>query len=169
MTKTSSTDSRKGYSNPNFRHGFCTNGMWGRTYSRWQAMKRRCVINDVRVRKYYINKGITVCARWEHSYINFLNDMGECPDGMTLERIDNSLGYSPGNCRWATPYEQSRNKNSNRNLRFNGNTMCLNDWAKAIGISKSGLRYRLSHGMSIKDALETPVMSRHAAAKGKRK
>jgi len=67
-------------------------------------MKSRCKRPD---KIYYHGKGIRVCARWE-KFENFLADMGARPTGKTLDRIDSAADYSPGNCRWATPQEQSR-------------------------------------------------------------
>lgn len=80
------------------------------TYQSWAAMKARC-LNPGRA-KYadYGGRGIKVCDRWLGSFSNFLADMGERPEGMTLDRIDNDGDYGPGNVRWATPKEQRANQ-----------------------------------------------------------
>lgn len=85
-------------------------------YKIWEAMKRRCYSRVCNGYKNYGGRGIFVCERW-HSFVNFYKDMGERPDGLTLERIDNNKEYSLSNCKWATRTEQSRNqklKASNR-------------------------------------------------------
>ena len=74
------------------------------TYNSWRAMKERCAKAP-----YYAGRGITVCERWQ-SFPNFLADMGERPDGMTIDRIDPDKGYTPDNCRWATWHEQQLNR-----------------------------------------------------------
>jgi hypothetical protein len=71
-------------------------------------MHWRCSSNFAR-RRYYYDRGITVCPRWEH-FEDFLFDMGECPPGLMLDRIDNDRGYEPGNCRWTTRSEQMLNR-----------------------------------------------------------
>ncbi len=79
------------------------------TYTIWSNMKRRCL--DLKSSHYHLygGRGITVCERWM-DFTLFLSDMGERPDGLSLERRDNNAGYSPDNCYWATNQEQCANR-----------------------------------------------------------
>jgi hypothetical protein len=94
----------------NARVQFTTHGMKRtRTYRTWMSMSNRCRDPNGKNFHYYGGRGIAVCERWR-KFENFLADMGERPDGRTLDRRDNDRGYEPDNCRWATLIEQRRNQ-----------------------------------------------------------
>lgn len=113
------------------------------TYQTWLSMKRRCYEVTAQNYKHYGAKGIAVCDRWLHSFENFLADMGERPEGKTLDRIDRAKNYEPSNCRWATQSEQMNN--TGRSVSFEGKT--LKEWSKELGINYDTLSYRLrKHG-----------------------
>lgn len=89
------------------------------TYNSWRSMKDRCTQPSHKDWSLYGGRGVTVDPRWlgESGFANFLADMGERPDGRTLDRIDPNGSYTPGNCRWATASEQSRNRRNIRKVR----------------------------------------------------
>ncbi len=88
-----------------YRHGMTDTP----TYFTWLAMRTRCSNPNVWDYKYYGGRGIGICERW-NDFRNFYADMGERPDGLTLDRIDVNGDYEPNNCRWATWQEQCANK-----------------------------------------------------------
>ena len=143
--------------NGNIKHG----NHGSLTYSRWKSMMQRCNTPSATNYRYYGARGVTVCSAW-HDFQNFLSDMGECPDkSLTLDRIDNTKGYEPGNCRWATKTAQNRNRSHCVELTLNGETKILSDWAKSIGISANCLAMRINKlGWSVERALTTPSMKR---------
>jgi len=113
-----------------------------REYRALAAAKTRCGNPSYRAFHRYGGRGIVVCERWRSNFSAFLEDMGRCPPGMSLERIDCNGNYEPSNCRWATPTEQNRNRCNSLIVTFRGAVMHVNDAAAAMGISGSRL-YRL--------------------------
>lgn len=108
-----------------------------KTHNVWGGMLHRCRDSGNTL---YFGRGITVCDEWK-SFENFLTDMGECPDGHSLDRINNNLGYSPDNCRWASPKQQSRNRRSNRVITYAGVSLPIAAWSEFTRIAG----YNISH------------------------
>lgn len=92
------------------KHGRNRKGKTKPEYISWQAMKERCYNTNKENYIYYGKIGIEVCERWKNSFTNFFEDMGERPEGYTLDRIDPHGNYEPSNCRWATYKEQRNNQ-----------------------------------------------------------
>jgi hypothetical protein len=126
-------------------------------YVAWKAMRTRCTNKKQKYWHRYGGRGIKVCERW-NTFQNFLADMGPKPSPThSLDRFPNKDGnYEPGNCRWATPLQQVRNATSNRLYTFNGETLCISEWAQRKGWTYHFLRGRLNWGWSIERALTTP-------------
>lgn len=125
--------------------------MWQKhpLYDGWRNMHARC--NDPRhvSYRYYGEKGITVCERW-NSFKTFCEDMGERPAGYSIDRIDSRLPYSPENCRWANAKTQTWNRSITRFVTFRGETKPVSVWAQEYGLSNECLFYRL-------DKLKMPI------------
>jgi hypothetical protein len=136
---------------------FGIHGMSGTpTYISWSAMLQRCGVWKGKPAHSHQSNGYKVCDRWLN-FENFFEDMGERPDGTTLDRYpDNTGDYTKENCRWATPTEQQRNMKSNRVLTFGGKTQCLAAWAVEVGCTPEALSSRLKQGWTIERVLTTP-------------
>ena len=131
-----------------------------KTYKSYQSMKLRCYdITNISY-KYYGARGIIVCDRWLESFENFLHDMGERPEGTSLDKINNDGNYEPSNCRWATIQEQNSNKSNNKHLTYNNETLSYVEWAKRVNGSKEIINKRLKAGWSIEKIVTTPCRSR---------
>jgi hypothetical protein len=138
-------------SKANKTHGYCGTPL----YQKWADMIRRCNNKKCKSFPKYGAAGITVCERWL-KFENFLEDMGECPAGLTLDRIDNFKGYEPENCRWATRKTQSINRKHIKLYTMNGKAMTLADWSKQLYIDAATLRKNIGKGYSLKS---TDVMN----------
>lgn len=119
------------------RHGLTRTS----THNSWCNMRRRCYKEGNNRYEYYGLNGITVCDRWNPdkggSFDNFLEDMGECPEGLSLERVDLALGYYKENCIWADDITQANNKSNNILIEHNGEVWSLRRWCE-----RSGLNYK---------------------------
>lgn len=133
-------------------HGATRKGARTRGWDAWNSMMRRCYDTANLGYVNYGGRGITVCERWHEAAI-FLADMGEPSKGLSLGRIDNERGYSPGNCRWETPTQQMNNTRVNVRLRFRGKTLTVTQWATVLGVPRQRLFKRLQYGWSIAEVL----------------
>lgn len=118
------------------KHGGAVNARQGKgdnRYKLWRSMWQRCTNPNAVAYHRYGGRGITMCKRWVDSYTDFITDIGEQHEGMTLERIDNDKGYEPNNVRWATRKEQANNRGTNVVITWEGLTMTLKQWAEHLG------------------------------------
>lgn len=138
-------------------------------FHRWKHMRDRC--------KYatknwliYQRKGITVCDEWQKfkPFYYWAIENGFKPD-LQLDRIDNKEGYSPDNCRWVTPKQNSRNRDSNVFWEYEGHRRTVAEWSEITGIRHDTLIYRKNHNWPIEKVLKTPVdMTRYSLKRQKK-
>jgi hypothetical protein len=133
------------------------------TYRSWEHMIDRCYNEKHPHYERYGGRGIVVCDRWRKSFDAFLEDMGERPDNKTIDRINNDMGYDPGNCRWSTMQEQNRNKSNGTTLEHQGQSMSVTEWAEKLDIPRQVIFGRLKVGWTTERALTTPVRFRRWA------
>lgn len=126
-----------------------------REYRAWCHMIGRCLNPTDAAYANYGGRGITVCEEWR-SYPAFLGDMGRCPPGQTLGRIDNDLGYDRSNCRWENWHQQQRNRRNNHRITSRGRTATVAEWAEMRGISSFAILGRLRLGWSEDRAIWEP-------------
>jgi hypothetical protein len=130
-------------------HGHERGRKASRTLKSYRHAKDRCLNASNPKYPRYGGRGIVMCQKWAESFSAFLDDMGECPPGMTIDRIDNDGDYEPSNCRWATAAQQSRNKSNNVWIEHAGERLVLTDYAAAIGISVGTAKSRITQGRTI--------------------
>lgn len=129
-------------------------------YMAWWHMKSRCTDPKHPSFSDYGARGIAVCAEWLNDWRAFVAHVGPRPSKKhSLDRIDNARGYEPGNVRWATATEQSRNRRSNLELTVRGEKLCVAAWAERVGISRHVIYDRLRRGWDAERAIFTPALS----------
>lgn len=138
------------------KHGHARAGKESRTYRSWRHALERCNSeNDIHFHLYG-GRGIKVCERW-FKFENFLEDMGNCPQGLSLDRIDVDGNYELENCRWATQQEQANNRRDNHYIEFNGRNQTIAEWGRELGLEGYLIEQRLNKlGWSVEKTLMTP-------------
>lgn len=126
-------------------HGFTRKFCFNRTYSIYRDMRTRCENPKYKKFHLYGGRGIKVCDRW-NNFENFLADMGERPEGLSLERNDVNGDYGPNNCRWASSLDQANNKRNNVFLEYCGKRMTVAQWARELNMKAGTIYHRVSHG-----------------------
>ena len=136
-------------------------GRGTREYRAWRNMIARCSKKAVgHDRRNYFLRGITVCSQWRRSFPVFLENMGRCPTGYSIERMNNNLGYSPDNCIWATCAVQSRNTRRNRYIEGFGERRLLCDWSQLLKIQAGSLLRSIQSGRTLEQITRRSVLRR---------
>lgn len=126
-------------------------------YKVWLLMKNRCTNPNATGYHRYGGRGINVCQRWSDSFMNFYNDMGDCPPENSIDRIDNDKGYYKENCRWATRIEQSANKSTSKLIPYHGEMMSINGYCRRVDKDPGAIKSRIIAGWPIDKALNEPL------------
>lgn len=139
-------------------------------YRIWRAMKARCYAPSCINNGLYQKMGIKVCERWKNSFDNFIADMGPIPgDDYSIERIDYTKDYCPENCIWLPFKEQMKNRSNVPTYTYNGETHCLKEWAKILGVKVELLRGRIRRGKSFEEAISGDIYGRQILINGEYK
>lgn len=143
-----------------------------KVYKTWLHIKKRCYNPLAHDYQYYGERGISVCSQWHDSFECFRDYVSELPNfgikGYSLDRIDNNGNYEPGNIRWATRKQQSRNRRITRMLTHKGKTQSVGAWAEEMGIPLYLIKNRIyKYGWSIERALTSPKQNRWSRSRKK--
>lgn len=118
-----------------------------RLYHIWCGIKARCKYANRNNAKHYALKHIKICHEWEEFKVfEEWSINNGYKDTLSIDRIDNSLGYSPDNCRWVDSYIQNNNKSNNVLITIEGETHTLGEWSRAYNINRSTLKHRIERG-----------------------
>lgn len=161
----------------NYKHKMCLNCQkenlkvipkthgqsYSKTYTSWDKMLTRCYKSSDPYYEIYGGRGIKVCDKWK-DFKNFYRDMGDRPEGYSLDRIDCNGDYYKENCRWADKDTQNGNKRNNLLLTYNGKTQAAFLWAKEIGLTMDSIYYRIRQGWSVEKIITTPLRNRNGSS-----
>jgi len=144
---------REAIASVNFSHGMTGTPI----YAIYRSMMQRCYDQNSHAYDRYGARGISVCEKWQ-KFEGFYEDMGDKPEGMSLERKDNNGDYCPENVVWAGGKAQANNRRSNRVLEHRGKSQTLTQWADEIGMKPQTLHARIfCYGWPVEKALEVTV------------
>lgn len=155
----------RGPDNPSYKHGLTDGKKQPPEVIAYHGMKWRCYSTRSPEYRNYGGRGITIAPEWlgEGGLQRFLEHVGPRPsDKHSLDRINNNGNYEPGNVRWATAKEQSRNKRLNRLLTYNGVTLPVCAWVERTGLHQNTIDNRIKSGWSIEETLTTPPLTRRS-------
>ena len=139
----------------NLKHGQARDYARSKEYMAWRAMKARCLNQNHSHFKYYGGAGVTICPEWTQDFIAFLNHIGPMPSpGLTVDRIDGTKDYQPGNIKWSTRREQVRNRRNNVYVDFGGQRVLARDIALQHGIWPQVLLRRIRRGQPVAEAVQ---------------
>lgn len=142
------------------KHGFSGRRYTTPEYRAWSAMKTRCYNRRARSYEDYGARGIIVCSRWLRSFENFLRDVGRRPSSKySLERINNSGNYEPGNVRWATATDQQNNRRTTIFVNLRGHRIPIKKACRILGIDRqmTAVYNRIKRGWTPEHAIKIPI------------
>ena len=143
------------FKNAALKHGHARASGRSPEYSAWQGMIQRCTNKSCAAYRHYGGRGIKVCDRWLN-FENFIADIGMRPEGYTLERKNNMMGYCKENCEWTTRKNQARNTRRNRLLELDGVKATMPEWSERTGLTVDTIRNRFRNGWSVEETLSIP-------------
>jgi hypothetical protein len=131
-----------------YKHG----GKGTPEYMAWKNMKSRCLNPNNNRFKDWGGRGVTIHESWVNDFDAFLKDLGPKPVGSSLDRINNNLGYQPGNCEWRTMAQQNNNRRNNISIEYNGEVKNVCAWAAHFGITNNTFHsWRVRKGWTMQE------------------
>lgn len=151
--------------NHQYRHGHATRKNRTPEYRTWTNVRSRCTNPNVQNYSFYGGRGIRMHPEWVRSFAAFVSYVGPRPsDKHSIDRIDNSGDYAPGNVRWSLHKDQMRNTRRNHYLEFKGERLSCAEWAERLGTNSIALVKRIRRGWSVEKTLTTPIAPRATRA-----